>query len=235
MTTIDSYAAPAGADNIEGEPSTRIGGRLAIAGVAAMVAGAICHSAFGADLWKVMVPTDRAGASTALTEVARHHRPLVIGSWLWIIGACTMCIGGTVIVRRSTGVWATVSRWAFATAAGACVVFFTAMMAIGEVLAPAHARGEDVVVVAETIGYAASAADAIATVLILTVGFGSIVLSGHRRWAPRWLVGLVAVNAVAATASLIVYRTGGVVANLIVPIGLATVVGAAVTEARRAH
>ncbi len=214
-------------------PNERVGGVLGLTGAAVMIAGAVCHNAFGADLFAVMLSTDRAEIESNLTDVAEHRTPLMVGLWLWVVGASLMCAGGTLLARRTMGAWSTIARWGFAAATGAVIVFFTAMMAIVEGVAPAHAAGEDVITLATAIGYGAVTADSIATALILGLGYAAAVYSARETWAPSWLVKLATTSIVVSIASLILYRSADF-AFVVVIVGFVTVIATGITAVRHA-
>lgn len=211
----------------------RVGGGLAVAGAATMIAGAVCHAAFGADLFAAIEPDTRDDIAAALTDIDDRRFVLAIGTWLWILGATTMCAAGTLLVHGVRRPLASIARWAFAASTGAVIIFFTAMLAIVEVLAPAHARGEDVITLTHTVGLAAATADWIVTAMILGVGYFGVVFSGRGGWAPEWLVKLASVTLAIAVLSVTVgLHVVPALGFAIVIVGLATVLATGITAMR---
>jgi hypothetical protein len=104
---------------------------------------------------------------------------------------------------------------------GAILVFLSAFIAVAVAIAPAHVAGEDVNILARTIGYSATTVDWAVTAIVLGLAHVGAVLAGRGTWAPRWLQGLAGFAMVVTVVELVGLATDTrAMAFPSVPIGL---------------
>ena len=230
--TLDPQPASAVAATVQ----AKVAAAVVLAGVVLMAAGAIVLETSGADLFAVMESSDTQAVAANLSHVADHQTPLVVNLSLWILGVPTLAAGGVLLARIGRQqVVGDIARFAFAAGAAAAIVSYSMMMGIVLGLAPAHAAGEDVLAITRAIGWGASTADWVNTVMVLGVGGIAAVWAGRGSWAPRWLVGFSFVTLAASVVAI-----GGLTADardvtfVIVPVGLVFMASAAVAAWRSA-
>ncbi|MCZ7665977.1 MAG: hypothetical protein M5U34_01405 [Chloroflexi bacterium] len=114
---------------------------------------------------------------------------LVANLTIWIVGTLIFGIAGTamsgVCVQRQTV--AQVARYCYWAGVPLVVAAYVAWLALVVQIAPDSS--ETAVLMAEVIGWFASRADWVATILILGTGPALISLAARGEWAPKWLVG----------------------------------------------
>lgn len=214
MTTNTITRSDPGSTSPAGPTSAGVSGKLAgavlLTGLVITVVGSALQTVSGEFvLFSAMETSSATEIGEHLVDVAGARGQLVTSLVLWIIGIPMMAAGFALVSRLgSNATWATVSRWALAAGAGACVVFFSMMIGIVVGLAPAHVAGEDVIAVTRALGAAADTADQFTTVLILGIGGVAAVLAGRRDWVPGWLTKYSVFAAVAGLVSLLTVAFG---------------------------
>jgi len=212
----------------------RAAGITAIAGAVAMLVGTAFWAASGADLDAALEDNTIADY---LTDAAANGTVLTTNLGFWIFGVTLLGLGGILLSRLGDqGSPATaVAQFAFTAGPAAAIVFFSVWLGIVLGLAPAHVAGAQVEATALALGHAASIADWIATVIILSVGGAAIAVAGRDTWVPRWLLrwaGLTAALGVLAIVGLLVdART--TLAMPVLPVGIGFMIAAGVTAIRR--
>lgn len=247
MSTIErtEATAPAGAAIAKGQAGAagptpgefRVAGAVTLVGFGLMAAGAIIGATSGADIFEVVDSSSAAEIGASLTEVADASTAQMVNLALWIAGVPTIAVGIALVARlgREDG-WAATARTAATVAAGAAVVFYALLMGVVRGLAPAHVAGEDVITVTRTVGWGASTADWVATLLVLGVATVAVVRSGRGLWAPEWLVRFGYVTGVAAVVALLGLVFGARdLTFLLVPVGMAYLASIGVVVVRRAR
>lgn len=207
----------------------RTAGVVGLAGAVVMLGSAILMVATGPDIFTAI--EDRT-MGAYLAEAAEHRTVLTVHLALWIVGALAMALAVSLVAASSArSASALAARFVAAAAGGAVVVFFPMMMGVVHGL-PGH---PELVPVADAIGFAAVAADDVATVLILGVGGFLAVFSGRDRWAPRWLVRLGWVSLIVSLASLLPLGAVSLVTGyLVVLVGEALIISMSIVGLRGA-
>ncbi len=205
-------------------------GVTAIAGAVLMLIGAALWAASGADL-------DAALADGAipryLTDAAANSELLVANLSFWIAGVLMLSIGGLMLL--SLGVpnsnAAIAARAVYTTGAPLAIASFVAWLAL---IRLAGSGGAEVEALADTLGFFASRADWIATVLLVSVGPALIVASGRDSWVPGWLAAWGALALFAGLLSTVAMFAGGLTTYgfLVVPVGLGWTIAAGVVALR---
>ncbi len=223
------------APELRARPTTesRLAGLAAITGAVAMLAGAVLWAASGADLDAALADGTMADY---LVEAADNSALLTANLGTWIFGVLLLGIGGILLARlgHDDAPAGALARFAYTAGPAAAIVFFSLWLGIVLGLAPAHGAGEPVIGAAVAMGYAASIADWVATVLIVGVGAAAVAHAGRDTWVPRWLFNwaMVALAAGAlAIAGLLAGAPG--VGMPIIPIGLGWTIAAGITAVRR--
>jgi hypothetical protein len=207
----------------------RVVGAIALAGVALSIVGSILNQVVAdVDIFEAMETSSAADRARLLTDVAAEQTPLVAGFVIWMIAFPLVAIASIGLARLSRPSALTVAVSRVATASiGAMMVFLTMFVTFVIVIAPAHVAGEDVSTLAHTVGWLAATIDWVVTAAVLGLAPVVAVWTGRKSWAPRWLVGLAGVAAMATAVEIVGLVTDHRALTFpIVPIGL-LLVGAA--------
>lgn len=205
-------------------------GVTAIAGAVLMLIGAVLFAASGADL-------DAALADGAipqyLTDAAANSELLVANLSFWIAGVLALSIAGVMLLSlgASTSNAAIAARAVYTTGAPLAIASFVAWLAL---IRLAGSGGAEVEALADTLGFFASRADWIATILLVSVGPALIVASGRDSWVPGWLAIWGALALLAGLLSTVAMFAGGMTTYgfLVVPVGLGWTIAAGVVALR---
>jgi hypothetical protein len=205
LRSTSPAAAPTGA-GVNG----KVAGAVLLTGFVITLAGSGLQTVSGDfPLFSAMETSSATEIGDHLVAIAGARGQLVTSLVLWIIGIPMMAAGFALVSRLgSNSTWATVSRWALAAGAGACIVFFSMMIGIVVGLAPAHVAGENVIAITRALGAAADTADQFTTILILSIGGVAAVLAGRGDWVPGWLTKYSVFAAVAGLVSLLTVAFG---------------------------
>jgi len=205
-------------------------GVTAIAGAVLMLIGAVLWAASGADL-------DAALADGAigqyLIDAAANSELLVANLSFWIAGALVLSIAGVMLLGlgASSPNVAIAARAVYTTGAPLAIASFVAWLAL---IRLAGSGGSEVEALADTLGFFASRADGIATVLLVSFGPALIVAGGRDSWVPGWLAIWGAVALFAGLLSTVAMFAGGLTTYgfLVVPVGVGWTIAAGVVALR---
>jgi hypothetical protein len=212
----------------------RLGGYAAIGGAVTMIIGAAILMASGVDLDLALATDDMADYLVAAGEA----QSLVVANLvIWIVGVLIFGVAGTamtaVCTRRRTV--AQVARYCYWAAVPLVVAAYVAWLALVVQIAPDNSQ--TAVLIAEVIGWFASRADWVATILIISVGPALISLAGRGDWVPKWLVGWGIVALFPGLLTAVAMLTGGngltSYGLLILPVGLSWTIAAGIVLLRR--
>lgn len=212
----------------------RAAGFTAIAGAVSMLVGSAFFVASGAGLDAAL---EDSTIGDYLTDAAANSTALTANLGFWILGVMLLGLGGIMLSRFGDQDSSTiaVARFAFTAGPAAAIVFFSIWLGIVLGLAPAHVAGAQVEATALALGHAASIADWIATVVILSLGGAALAVAGRATWVPRWLFRWamlsVAFGALAIVGLVTDART--TLSVPIVPVGLGWMIAAGITAIRR--
>lgn len=198
-----------------------------------MLSGAATWASSGADL-------DLALTSGSIREYLSQARAasgaLHLNLGLWIVGVVLMCAGGCqlALLGRARAQLSTLACFVYGVGAAVGIVAFSLWLGIVKGLAPAEA-GAEVDAMAVALGQAATIADWIATVLILSVGSILVARAGKGIWVPGWLGAWAMLVGLAGVLALIGLFVGqrSTYAMLVVPAGVGWLIAAGVTAGLR--
>ena len=220
-------------NNDDVNTATRLGGYAAIGGTVTMLIGTALWIGSGADLDAALASGDIAGFLTAAGET---HQFLVANLTVWIIGVFILGIAGTAMALLSKRrVIAQLAMFCYWMAVPLVFAAYIAWLAIVVQVAPDSSA--TAVLLTETIGWFASRADWVATILILSCGSALIAQAGRGDWVPTWLVRWSYVCLFAGMLTAVALLTGGngpsTYGMLILPVGMGWTVAAGVVLLRR--
>jgi len=213
------------------ETTAQLGAYAAIGGAFSMIIGAVLWGISGADLDHALAGGE---LSNYLATAAVTSHLLVANLSLWILGVLLLGTAGTALAnlcdRQRAATQA--ASICYRTAVPLAIVSFVAWLAIVLKIAPETSPAA--LLVAETLGWFASRADWIATVLIVGFGPALISVAGRGDWVPTWLAGWGFAAAVAGLLTIVAMFTGGLSSYgfLIVPVGLGWTLAAGVVLLR---
>lgn len=222
-------AAPAISSTPAG--TARAAAFLAIAGALLMVAGAGVWQSTGADLDAALAADEVAAYLADAGDVTGR---LVANLTLWMIGVLVLGAAGTAMERlpSTRPLAARLGLFAFWVAVPLALAAFTAWLAL--VVQASGAAGPETVAVAEVVGWFASRADWVATVLIVAVAPVLMSVAGYGTWAPKWLLSVSIAAGLAGLGTIVAMFTDNLSGYgfLVVPLGLLWMFGAGVALLR---
>jgi hypothetical protein len=200
-----------------------------IAAALTMFAGAMLLAAHGAD---PMVAWFDGDIDAYLADVEESSLLVQANLWTWIGGVWVYLAAGLAMGRLLPhDSWGRgLSRAGLTAGTAIVMVAYTGWLTIPLHIAPAWVASPSPEL--RTLGLAVAwwtyAADQIATIGVLSIGMGVGVISARSTWAPRWLVALGGAALVSGMLSMIpfVFSVAGWLAMPMIPIGLATTIGA---------
>jgi hypothetical protein len=215
--------------------TNRFGGYTAILGSICALAGAALNLASGADLDVALASGDM---SQYLAVAGENTVMLVTNLTLWIIMVLLMSSAATVMASlgESRPAMARTGLLCYSTGAPLVIAAYVAWLALVVQIAPDTSPQS--VRMAEVVGWFASRADWVATILVIGIGPTLLAVAGQDSWAPRWLVRWSVATAVAGLLNAIAMLTGGsglgTYGFAIIPVGVGWMIAAGVVLLRRA-
>ncbi len=207
----------------------RVAGIAAIAGGACMLIGAALWAASGADLDAALAD---GTMSEYLVDAASSTGLLVANLSFWIVGVTLIAIAGTALTAmdREQGVIHAAARTTYLIAAPVAIAAFTAWLALVRIAGNATTSPA----LAESLGFFASRADWIATVLLIGFGPLLVAMAGRETWVPKWLARWSRVAAGAGLLTVVAMYTDQLSSYgfLIVPIGIGWTIAAGIVALR---
>lgn len=216
------------------ETNTRLGAYTALGGSLSFIIGAALWIVSGVDIDQALASSEM---SSYLAAVAEVRYLLVANLSFWILGALLLGAAGTALanqcVRRPAV--AEMGRLCYRTGVPLAIVAFVAWLVLVVQVAPENSSAA--ILLAESLGWFASRADWVATVLIIGVGPALFSLAGRGDWMPVWLARGGIATAVAGLLTTIAMFTDGLTTYgfLIVPVGLAWMIAAGLVLLRRTN
>jgi len=214
--------------------ATRLGAYTAIGGSACAITGATLGILSGTDIDLSLVSNDMA---TYLTLAGENTRLLVANLTIWIVMVLLLSIAATAMTSlcKRRPLMAQLARFCYWVGAPLVIGAYVAWLAV--VLQVAPDTSPAAVVVAKAMGWFASRADWIATILIIGIGPTFIAMAGRNEWVPRWLFIWSIVTAVAGLLNAVAMLTGGSGLGsygfAIIPVGVGWMIAAGVVLFRR--
>ncbi len=199
--------------------AAKTGSVTVLVGSICMILGAALLNFSGADL-------DGALSNKTLTEyliAANENRILLITNLtLWIFGVITLGIAGTMManLNKNETILSKIVNYNFTIAIPIVVIAYAMWLAI-VVRLSAHDAG-DAAILADVLGWFASRADWIATILVLGTGPFLITISDTTKWVPKWLRIWSYIALFAGLLNLIAMMADGLTSYgfLIIPVGM---------------
>lgn len=212
--------------------AAKIGGYSTLIGSLCMIAGAALFGISGADLDKALY----AGELASYLQTVNANVSLVKANLaLWIGGVILIGAGATMMTSLSTQrpIVAKLAQYNYWIAIPLVVASYVAWMAIVVQLSPGNWGSS--AALAEVVGWFASRADWIATILVLGIGPVLISIAGRNEWVPGWLYIWSFIALIAGLLNGIAIFAGGLVTYgfLIIPIGLSWMLAASVVLFKR--
>lgn len=213
--------------------ATRLGAYTAIAGSACAILGAALGIVSGADMDASLASNDMA---TYLTTAGETSRLLVANLTLWIVMVLLMGIAATAMTAlcEKRPMMAQVARFCYWAGAPLVLGAYVAWLAVVVQVAPDTSPAA--IALAKAMGWFASRADWVATILIIGIGPTFISLAGRDAWVPRWLLRWSFATAVAGLLNAVAMFTGGSGLGsygfLIIPVGVGWMVAAGIVLLR---
>jgi len=211
----------------------RVGGLTAIVGSLCALTGAALWASSGTDIDKSLVSNQIAEYLIAAGE---HRVVLVANLSIWIVMAFLMGIAAMAMAGLAEGrrLLSDVARSCYHMGVPLVVAAYVAWLAV--VLRVAPETTPAAVATAEALGWFASYADWIATMLVIGIGPTFLALAGRGTWAPGWLVKWSYLTAVAGCLTAVAMLTGGsglsTYGFVIIPVGVFWMMAAGVVLLR---
>lgn len=219
-------------DNQFEKSAARIGAVTTLIGSVCMLSGAALWGTSGADIDLALNQQDMAGYLTA----AKAAQPQLIANLsLWITGVLLLGAGASMMtfLSRENKVITLLARYNYWIAIPIVVVSYVAWLSV--VVRLAEHEPASVAAVAEAVGWFASRADWIATVLVLGTGPFLISLAGKNSWVPQWLQIWSYLTLLMGGLNITAMYFGGLPTYgfIIIPVGMGWMVAAAVVLLRK--
>jgi len=218
-------------DNLQ--TAFKAGAYATLIGAICMLAGAALWGSTGADLDKAL---DTGELANYLTIANENMTPLIANISLWIFGVILIGIGATMmtIVSKQRPVIAKIAQYNYWIAVPIAVVSYVAWLAV-IVRISAHST-ETSAAIAEAVGWFASRADWIATILIVGTGPALIASAGKNDWVPNWLRICSFITLFAGLLTLLAMYAGRLTTYgfLIIPVGIAWLIAASIVMFKQA-
>lgn len=199
--------------------AAKIAAITVLIGSVCMISGAILMGISGADL---DVAINQNELANYLKTASENQTLLIANLTLWICGVILIGLAGTLMACLSDAkrIISKIVTYNYSIAIPIVVVAYSAWLAI-VVRLSAH-NPQDSAVFAEVLGWFASRADWIATILVLGTGPFLITLSGSETWVPKWLRIWSYLCLFAGLLNLIGMFAGGLTTYgfLIIPVGM---------------
>ncbi len=214
--------------------TTRLGAYSAIGGSLIMIVGAALGIASGADLDLALASGDTA---SYLTTAGAASQMVTANLIVWIIGVIIFGVAGTALAAlcEQRQMMAQIARYSYWISVPLVIAAYVAWLTIVVQIAPDNSP--TAVLLTEVVGWFASRADWIATILILSCGPALISLAGRDEWVPTWLVRWGYVAIIAGLLNAIAMLTGGsgllTYGLLILPVGLGWTIAAGIVVLQR--
>ena len=199
--------------------TSKIAAITVLIGSICMIAGAILMGISGADLDTAL---DRNELTNYLTIAGDNKTLLIANLTIWIIGVILIGLAATLMANlgASKKVLSRIVCYNYSVAIPVVVIAYSAWLAI-VVRLTSHNLQESVVL-AEILGWFASRADWIATILVLGIGPLLISLSGKNYWVPKWLLVWSYFTLFTGFLNFVAMFAGGLTTYgfLIIPVGM---------------
>ena len=199
--------------------AARTGGIATLLGSICMISGAAIWGASGVDIDQALYDNDLAGY---LSKALGSQDLLIANLSLWILGVLLLGAGATMmaLLSQDRPVWAQLVKYNYGVGVALVVVAYMAWLAV--VVRSAASASAEAPAIAETVGWFATRADWVATVLMLATGPLLLSTAGRGRWAPNWLRIWSYLCLFTGLLNLIAQYAGGLTTYgfIIIPVGM---------------
>lgn len=216
--------------------TARMGGVAAIIAALTMITGAILWGISGADIDAALAADDMAGYITAVAET----RPWLLANLcVWIVGVMIWGMAATAMsmLGQQRPLVAHLARYCYWVGVPIVTVAYVAWLSV--VVHVGDDTSASTVLVAEIVGWVASRADWVATILIVGIGPTFLSVAGRGVWVPTWLFRWSLLTAFTGLLNAIAMLTGGAGLTtygfLIIPVGVFWMLAAGIVLVRYAR
>lgn len=199
--------------------AARTGSITLLIGSICMILGAVLLAITGADLDDALV---KSNLSDYMILAQENKILLITNLTLWLFGVIILGIGGIMMAHlgNECTILSKIAGYNYYIAIPIVVIAYSAWLAI--VVRLSVYENETSALIAEIMGWFASRADWIATILMLGTGPLFISLAGRKIWVPKWLRIWSYVALATGVLNLIAILANGLTTYgfLIIPVGL---------------
>jgi hypothetical protein len=214
--------------------ATRLGAYTALGGSLCALIGVGFWVASGTDIDASLTDNDMSGYLVAAGE---NVSLLTTNLTFWIIMVFLMGIAATAMISLCERQKLTAQIAAYCYSLGIPLVISSYVAWLAIVVQLSSNTLPEAITVAEVVGWYASRADWIATILVLGIGPTLISIAGHRDWVPNWLYRWGFLTAMGGILNAVALLTGGsglaTYGFLIIPIGVGWMIAAGFVLLRR--
>lgn len=214
--------------------TARFGAYTTIIGSMCMIIGAAIWASTGADIDLALDNNDMAGY---LEQIVDNRYLLLANLSVWIIGVIFIGAGATMMANLSVSrpVRAALAKYNYWIGVPIVVIAYVAWLSIVARLTPDSAP--DVAVLAEMMGWFASRADWLATILILGTGPALIAGAARSDWMPRWLAIWSIICFITGVLNAVAMYAGGLTTYgfVIIPVGMGWMIAASIVLFRKSR
>lgn len=211
--------------------AARAGAYAILTGSFCMIAGAAVLGASGVDLDRSLYDDDMAGF---LREALAAQNLLIVNLSLWITGVILIGAGATMMTMlgEQNPVLVQLIRYNYWIAVPLVVASYMAWLAVVVRLAPSESPAA--AAIAEAVGWFATHADWLGTVLVLGTGPVLIATAGRGILAPNWLRVWSYLAFTTGILTTVAQYAGGLLSYgfLIIPVGMGWMIAAGVVLLR---
>ncbi|MBI1225023.1 MAG: hypothetical protein GC192_07270 [Bacteroidetes bacterium] len=208
--------------------AAKLAAYITLLGSICMLSGAVMMVMSGTDLDQALYGNDLAGY---LKSAMTNQNILIANLSFWILGVILLGLGANMMALLSSqkSVLTQVIRYNYGIAVPLVVLAYLAWLAV--VVRLASSSSTEAATIAEAIGWFASHADWVSTVLIVGTGPMFISAAGRDSWVPNWLRIWSYIAFFAGILNVMAHYSGGLTTYgfLIIPVGLGWMIAAAIT------
>ena len=212
--------------------ATRIGAVCTLVGSICMLLGAALWGTSGADIDAAL---DAGELGNYLATARESMTVLITNLSVWIFGVILIGAGATMmsLISTSRPVLAKLVQYNYSIAIPIVVISYVAWLSVVVRIAPMESPSA--AELAELMGWFASRADWIATVLVLGTGPFLVSLAGKEDWVPGWLRIWSFIALFAGLLNGIGMYAGGLTSYgfIIIPVGMGWMIAASVVLFRK--
>jgi hypothetical protein len=204
-----------------------IGAYSALIGSLCMLIGAALWGASGADLDQAL---DNGQLTNYLEEVKSISSLLLANLTFWIVGVIILGVAGMMMssLCNTQPILGGIARYIYGIAVPLAIASFIVWLVLVVRLSPDGSP--TAALVADSLGWFASRADWVATILIVGLGPFLLSIAGRQDWVPKWLYNWGLVAFCGGFVCLIAIFAGGLSSYgfLVVPTGISWTIASSI-------